>query len=452
MAASDATGADVGDLLVEAARHPAAGERFQVDPGKDDRYGAGVVDAMAAASLANATESITGRITDPDGEPIAGATVGSETGVRTTTDGDGRFSLRLPPGEQPVAAVALGYEVAFELIDPAARDGLDLTVQPTDAPDCDLRAGLRTRIDPGETMTATFAVANVRTVSVTAEITGPLTEEHLSLSVDGQPAEFGEGVTFDGPRDDDALEISVEAASDAPPGQVQLPVYFGGDGDPVTGVLETVHVHPDPLSIDPQVPSIQAVVDLVAPDTVVTLASGAYEETADGEASDALVLDKPVSLVAAQGESPRIVVADEGSGSAVYVSANDVKLAELAVDAGGAEAAVRAGVGFQDRATVAPSGLTVRGNELAGGTDGVVADLAPAMWIEDNAVTADGKGIDVRDQQRTAVRRNEISGTGTGVRIGGVAEEVSGNEIRTSTGRRSTSRRPNCTPVGWVRS
>ena len=64
------------------------------------------------------TGTIQGRITDQDGQPIAGATVSLEgTGLGTQTDGQGGFALRgVPAGSYTIRVEAVGHALESESI------------------------------------------------------------------------------------------------------------------------------------------------------------------------------------------------------------------------------------------------------------------------------------------------------------------------------------------------
>src|SRR5262245_7520909 len=73
----------------------------------------GVLVALVAAGSARAqTGTITGRVTEKGGAPIPGAEVRADsTQIHTTTDGDGRYTLRdVPTGSRTVRALMLGYK------------------------------------------------------------------------------------------------------------------------------------------------------------------------------------------------------------------------------------------------------------------------------------------------------------------------------------------------------
>src|SRR5688572_10074591 len=117
----------------------------------------GVLFVVSAQDLDEVT--ITGRITDPNGLAVAGASVKathSETGTERTavTDGDGRYKLiELKPGIYKVAATQTGFgpkerstletvsgqtvQVDFQLAPAAVTAGADVTVSDENAPAVD---------------------------------------------------------------------------------------------------------------------------------------------------------------------------------------------------------------------------------------------------------------------------------------------------------------------------
>jgi hypothetical protein len=426
-ATDETTAPEAQETLVETARHPAADDPFRIDPGHDARHGAGVVDAMSAASQLRATETISGTVTDSSGDPVAGATVGSEAGPRTTTDAKGRYSLSVPPGRQPLAALDLGYEFDVRNADPAERSEFDFQLSPSSDPAVNLTDGFPTRLGPGEQMTATFDVANVEQARVGLNPTLGATAEELSLRIDGEPVEFGEIVTIDVDRVD-TVTVSVAAADDAQPGQLDFQIGFSGSGEQiVTDRVGTVHLHPDPFVVDGG--DLQRAVDTAAPGTRLLLEADSYEVASEDGSPGALVVDTPVSIV--PGDDGRARITPAGSAdSTVYVSANDVTLAGVAVEGSGTEAAVTAGSGFAGRDTDAPSGLTVSESRLVGGTVGFLEQSAPAARLVESELTAGSTGIRLQGPQRTTARQNRIRDVGTGIEIGGLITGVTDNEIR----------------------
>jgi subtilisin family serine protease len=76
----------------------------------NDRFGHGRINAFAATEPIALDSGITGTVTDADtGDPIAGATVATDTRSTTTGD-DGTYTLRLEPGTYTLDADAFGYD------------------------------------------------------------------------------------------------------------------------------------------------------------------------------------------------------------------------------------------------------------------------------------------------------------------------------------------------------
>lgn len=428
--ATDAEGPELRNALIQSAQHPADRDSFAVSHQPDDRYGAGIVNAMAATSRLRADEELSGTVTTSDGEPIGGAMVASEAGRQTYTDEEGRYTLSVPSGEQPISVDVVGYETAVETVDPASTDAKDFELESATEAQAELREPMPTRVDPGGVATADFETAGAETITVDAETTGPLSTDELTVRIDGQSVEFGE--PFD-VQDDWRrwMSIEIEADGEAQPGSVRPQVTFDGGGETVAGSLDSLHVHPDPYRIGPDSPAgLQDHVDLVAPGTTILLEDGTYETTGGWPAS--LVVDRSISLVAADGAEPTIVAHSESEDEAgVLVTGNDVELRGLQIDADGAGAGVQVGTRTtRPEADIdAPSGVTVAENEVVGATDGVVSFAAPALWIERNRIEATGNGTRITGPQRATVRENEISGATVGVAVRGMIPDVSNNHV-----------------------
>jgi nitrous oxidase accessory protein NosD len=381
---------------------------------------------MAATSLLSADEEVSGTVTTPEGQPIAGAVVASEAGRLTHTDEEGRYTLSVPPGEQPVAAVVVGRETAVETIDPASTDTKQFELEAATEAQAELRDPMSTRIDPGGVATADFETAGAETITVEAETAGPLSPDALSLRIDGKPVEFGEPFEV---QDDwrRGVSVEIEADGEAPPGSVRPHVAFEGGGETVSGRLDTLYVHSNPFRVGPDFPvGLQEPIHLFAPGTTIVLENGTYEATGGGPAP--LVVDRPVSLVAAEGAEPTLVAGSD-SEAGVLVTGNDVELRGLRIEADGAAAGVQVGTRETGSETEAPSGVTVADNEVVGATDGVVTFGAPALWIERNRIEATGNGTRIAGPQRATVRENEITGAAVGVAIEGMIPGVSNNRI-----------------------
>jgi len=422
VAATDADGETVRETLVETARHPSADEPLTADPGRDARHGTGTVDAMSALSSLRADRTVSGTVTDESGDPIAGAVVASEAGTHTTTDASGRYTLEAPAGEQPVGAFAFGYRVQGEAIDPAATDSLDFALRRSDAPNARVVDPMPTRVDPGQPATATFAISNVETVAVQAELEGAVAQDDVTVTVDGEEVPLGDSVSFDEPRTADELTVTLTADEGVALGSISPYVAFDTSGEQVSGTLPPLYVHPDPFFLGPDAPvGPGGPLDVLAPGTTMTLGDGTYE-------TSGLVIQRPVTLTAAEGADPRI--AADGGDAAVVVTANDVELSGLTIDGGGAERVVQVGTEARGREMVAPSGVTVADTRIEGGSDGLVTYGAPALRVERNEVTVDRTGVEIADPHRTTVRDNAVDGAETGIAVRGFTDGVTGNTIR----------------------
>jgi PGF-CTERM protein len=446
MAATDADAEAVKKAIAETARHPAAADDFDVDPGHDDRYGQGIVSALAAISRLDASETLSGTVTDTSGSPVGGVTVASETGPVTETDSRGEYDLPLPPGTQPVSATGVGVEPATTRLDPADTDtrAFQLTrTDDTDDPNVEMTDRMSRRVDPGATATVTFDAANVETATVEAETDGLFGPEQLELSVDGTPAAFGESVSADSGRTQ--LTVSVSIPETARIGQFRLSYEFTGGDASVTGEGHRVYVHPDPYVVSPaEPPTLQGPVDLVAPRTTIELTDGEGEVTASAGEDAGLVIDKPLTLTAADGATPTVRFSDDGAEqpAAVLVTANDVTLSGLVLDAEGATRGVQVA---RDAAIVRPlpepTGVTVRDLAISGADTAVHTVQSPALRITDNEITAKTTGVSVgslvpfRDtttvsgRVKTTVRRNAITDVETGIDAPGRVAAVEGNTL-----------------------
>src|SRR5690606_34414613 len=75
---------------------------------------------------------VTGKVLDPDGNPIAGATVlvkGTKTGVKT--DADGVFNINVPEANSTIVVSYVGYKV--QEVSLAGRRSVTITLEPSDA-------------------------------------------------------------------------------------------------------------------------------------------------------------------------------------------------------------------------------------------------------------------------------------------------------------------------------
>lgn len=447
LAATDADADTVRAAITETARHPAAEDMFDVDPGHDDRYGRGIVSAMAAISRLRASETLSGRVTDASGSPLAGVTVASEAGPTTETDAEGRYELTLPPGTQPVGATGLGFEATVTRLDPGEVDTREFQLDRTNDVGVEMAERMPRRIDPGERATATFEVANAETVAVELDAEGPFNPEMLDLSVDDTPAEFGNPVSIGADRRQ--VTVSVDVPESVLLAQFQLSYEFAGGSESVAGEGHLVYAHPDPFVFAPtDPPTLQAPIDMVAPRTTIELTDGQGAAIASTDEDAGLVIDKPLTLTAADGATPEIQFSNEGAdGPAVaLVTANDVTISGLVVDGAGAETGVQvARDSAVPRPLPHPSGVTVRNLTISGAETAVRTGQAPAVEITNNELTGEttgvsvGRRVDFRDsvtvtgRAKATIRGNSITDTETGIDVAGQVAAIEGNTISNSS-------------------
>lgn len=160
------------------------------DAGLDTQYGFGLVDADEAAPAPTTAGTIAGTVTDAStGLPLAGASVGTDTGQTTTTAADGTYSIsNVPTGTRSVTASASGYQSETQSV--SVLDGqsstADFALNPipvgsvagtvVDSSTSAAISGATVTLDTGETATTdaagNYSISNVptgtRTVSASA--------------------------------------------------------------------------------------------------------------------------------------------------------------------------------------------------------------------------------------------------------------------------------------------
>ena len=291
--------------------------------------------------------------------------------------------------------------------------------------------------------TATFDVANAETAAVEIESEGLFDPEELELSVAGTAAAFGEPVSID--PDQTRMTVGVSVPESALVGQFRLFYEFTGGGESVTGEGHLVHAHPDPFVIAPDdPPTLQAPVDLVAPRTTIELMDGRGNAVAEAGDSAGLVIDKPLTLTAADGATPNIQFSNEGAEdpAVALVTANDVTISGLVVNGTDAETGIQvARDTVPPRPMPHPSGVTVRELAISGADTAVRAGKAPALRIIRNELTAKttgisvGRRVDFRDsvtvtgRAKTTVRENAITDVETGIDVAGQVAAIEGNSL-----------------------
>ncbi|MBB5787017.1 carboxypeptidase regulatory-like domain-containing protein [Jiangella mangrovi] len=146
---------DIRALLEDTARtEPHMGDL------PNDSYGAGIVDAYAAVTRAAYSGTVSGTVTGPDGDPVAGATIAVGDTATATTDDTGAYAVPVAAGDHTVTAAAYGYVTATE----------DVTVA------------------IGETTTIDLALDAAATHDLTGTVTGPAGPiAHARVTLAGTP-------------------------------------------------------------------------------------------------------------------------------------------------------------------------------------------------------------------------------------------------------------------------
>lgn len=198
--------------------------------GRDTRFGAGIVDALAATGRVAADGGVTGVVADADGDPIPDATV-TLSGFPVETGSEGRYRLRATPGEYELTVEAFGFAtrtVAVEVPDGFATRDVALA----DALAVSVREGQPEGIEGGRTFEYDVGVANVEAVTVEragdfdGEVT--VTLDGGSLGLEDEPLPAGERVPFEEPLSG-TVTVTVETGPDGT-GDLALDYTFEGLG------------------------------------------------------------------------------------------------------------------------------------------------------------------------------------------------------------------------------
>jgi len=424
------TPAEIRATIRETAFQPSGAD----DPVPNDQHGYGIPDALAAVTRhVDADREIAGVVTDTEGTPVGDATVTAASGPEATTDEDGSYALAVPSGTETVTADAVGYEPVERTVEAGAADA-DLAFETRVVPDAERVEPVPTQAAPGETITLAFDVAHADAALI--EVAGEgrrVAPSAFDLAVNGSAVAVGEPVSLPA----DTRRLTVELTShEAARGTVEVGVEVGNRAGELTTrafALGPVHVHETPLRVGAD-EDIQRALDAAAPDTRVELADAAWEIEAsafeptfpsslldvpflgpelesarDDEAG--LVVDRPLTLTAADGADPTISVTGVGSTGrtvGVRVGADYATVSDVAVEADGALAGVSVldGTGVEvEGVSVSGAahgvlgeitfGLLARANDLRTGESGVRLD-----WLAWNALVSENR---IRDAARGVV-------------------------------------------------
>lgn len=415
---------EIRRILTETAEQP--GDPYE-HPDANGDFGHGIVNAAAAAAeLAGRGEEIAGTVVDPDGDPVAGATVTAATGDTTRTDEQGRYTLSVPPGEDTVTASAAGYDPVTREVEPG--DGRDLVFESERRPDVRRASQPPTRVAPGDTLSFEFAVAHAEFATVFVEESAvPIDPAAVSARINGEPIEIGEPTNVEG---ETALQLELDVDTGAR-GLLPVGILLASGEQDAALTIGPVHVHERPIRVA-EGGDVQAAVDAAAPGTVVTLADGrweltigpfesslpasrfevpVFEEARNDEAG--LVVDKPVTLAAAEGAVPTLVADDSTSDRSfgVRVTSHFATLRGIEVVAEGATAAV---------SVLDGDGVRLRDLDLSGGNHGVHAQFTKSLDVRGSRISAAATGVELRDfSVNGLVQNNEIRDAERGVFLSG---------------------------------
>ena len=218
--------------LAETAEKP--DNDFPSADGRDIRYGTGIIDVHAAAQALNETQTIEGTVTDnATGEPVVGATVGTDAGSLTTTDENGEYTLETTEETATVTADQFGN--AEETTEVSGGAATEFALEPQLA--VDLIEGQAPFAPTGGDVTLVLDVRNLDGLTVDLTDDSELNASDLTVSVAGSEVDLGNETTFDN-LDDDAVPVTVDIAEDAPLDEsFSLEHTFAGAGEEL--VVET---------------------------------------------------------------------------------------------------------------------------------------------------------------------------------------------------------------------
>lgn len=142
-------------------------------------------DDIALAETAFGT--VSGVVTDAEGNPVAGATV-SAAGEETTTDDDGAYELTVPAGTQEISVSADEFETATTTLDVVAEevtDAGDLTLEPLDVGEAEFQAASITAddVEPGETVIVNGEIINTGDIPGEQEVTVSVADQSTTETV-----------------------------------------------------------------------------------------------------------------------------------------------------------------------------------------------------------------------------------------------------------------------------
>jgi hypothetical protein len=376
----------------------------QPDPNGD--FGHGVVNAVAAAAdVVGRERTVSGTVVDPDGAPVETATVQARTGDSTTTDASGRFELAVPAGQATLTARATGYEPVTRQLAPGK--GQEIAFETERRPVVERVERSPTRLAPGASATVEVAVANAEFMTVfVRESPASIGADPVSLRVAGNAATLDEPTAIDPEAHTLRIDVTVDAAAR---GTLQLGISVAAGEATDSIELAPIHVHADPLRLTGE-DDIQAAIAQAAPETTVELAGDTwtldpqptnsplpesryqtpvFESTREDRAG--LLIETPVELVAADGATPTLELADAGGGERTFgiqITPHFTTVEGIEVNAPGATAAI---------SVLDGDGVHLEGVTVAGGATGVLAQFTKSLVVRNTTIDATDTAIALQE-------------------------------------------------------
>jgi hypothetical protein len=238
---------DLSPTEIETALEASADKPAGIETPKDSRYGTGIIDAHEAVTMVTSDTTVSGTVTDSEGEPLSAVPVSSTYGPQDTTSPDGEFELAVKAGTNRLEIGGFGYQTEVVTVD-VEQDGTE-TIEVSldervDARNVELSAGSQkspSLVEQGESFVATLEATSVKSVTVYPTEATTYGLSNATLYVRGQEVAFGEQLTFSEPISSDEMRVRVETG-ETETGTVDLQLVLGGPGTNVTVPLDSTEV------------------------------------------------------------------------------------------------------------------------------------------------------------------------------------------------------------------
>jgi hypothetical protein len=416
--------ARIKQIIQETAEQP--GEPYEHEETNTD-FGHGIANAAAAAAeVGDRDQTVSGTVTDPDGEPLRGVTVTAVTGDTAETGENGQYTLSVPSGTATVTAATTGYESVTRRVTPG--NGGNISVTSEIRPDIQLASRPPTHATPGETVSIEFDIEHAEFATIRGRESPHIIDiSAVSGRINGEPAPLEEPTKI-GPQSTLRIELEI---SDGARGTLPLSISLAEGTQNATIDLDPIHVHERPMRVtDDQ--DLQAAIDAAAPETTVLLDGDRWERTAEprdpplpeGRYSNpainatrddksAVVIDTPITLRAAEGRDPTIAASADSSDRTfgLQIASHFVTVEDIEVTGGGAMGAI---------SVLAGDGVHLLNVDLSGATNGIYAQFSKSLVVSNSTISASDSGIALRDLSVNAlVENNTVRDAETGVFLSG---------------------------------